>query len=1025
MKGKKKITLWACSLTALACGVLAIGNLSVSAETEFSINGTTLQTKYSIGETVTLPQGTFEIGDKTYTAETIVYYPNGLCYATDSVTVSQTGNYIVEYKVTVNGEVYTESYSFTAVTNAYSVSSTRSSAIYGADLLMKAYEETDYTGVNGINISLVEGDVFSYNRVIDVSDKTKEDALVQFFAVPSKGFQTCDANLICLQLTDAYNPNNSITIEFEPNASGWDWYNKEGWTGWGAFICQNTYVRAYATGQTTKGIEHETDTLRTGKYGTIVNAGMWASTGKTKDAQGNPLDRWAQEVSIGLDELFTLSYDNEQKQVYLNNSLIVDLDDISYQEIAFEGFTSGEVFLSIYAEQYKKPTCNLVVTNIDSHNLNARAEANTKINFEVDTSAFEESEQITAVVGKTFPLFSTQAVDIYHIEETVVIETRVFFRYATSQRYELSIVNGCFTPNKAGVYTVEYSYKDANGKNYTHTVEVKAVQAEPTFSVATLSSVKTGAVGDKIPVADYVVEGNIGQYETVIEVVTESGANVSLENGYFIPALVGVYTVNYKIVDYIGRVAIGSYEVEIGVAQGIQFIDEPNLPKYLLAQTPYALPMAIAYDYTANKEVEVVASVSGATKNNDETYTFSEGITEIVYTAVGSAQQLGPYRVQVIDVREGNYFESDKYFNATTQGIVSSVFEGGVVLTADGSTQTTRVEFIQELLVEDFSLSLYIDSENNGFSALNIYLTDSVDSAQSLKISFKKGVTKQSKSLLFLNDNKFNYFRTSFTFTSGEAKPLELSYSQKNLMLSTLDGLQKDLSLLPQDNQFTGFTSGKVKLCIELDGVETTSKVVIVNICGQAFYAGLEDFIIPAFALSGEYKSAYNYGESVSIVPGKPQDVLDAYNECYITLKSPSGTRILDDAENIHHTVILNEYGFYRLEYYYSDSTGNSNTYIVVFQVENGIPPTITLNWNVTTVKRGTTISLPKATAMDDIEGVVDVVCAVSAPNGNINVIANGNFSYTFAMRGIYRVRYFAVDSVGNLTDVIYYVTVS
>ena len=50
MKGKKKIALWVCSLTALACGVLAFSDISVQASAEFSVDGNALKSEYFVGD---------------------------------------------------------------------------------------------------------------------------------------------------------------------------------------------------------------------------------------------------------------------------------------------------------------------------------------------------------------------------------------------------------------------------------------------------------------------------------------------------------------------------------------------------------------------------------------------------------------------------------------------------------------------------------------------------------------------------------------------------------------------------------------------------------------------------------------------------------------------------------------------------------------------------------------------------------------------------------------------------------------
>ena len=133
---------------------------------------------------------------------------------------------------------------------------------------------------------------------------------------------------------------------------------------------------------------------------------------------------------------------------------------------------------------------------------------------------------------------------------------------------------------------------------------------------------------------------------------------------------------------------------------------------------------------------------------------------------------------------------------------------------------------------------------------------------------------------------------------------------------------------------------------------------------------------------------------------------------------------MFDGVENAEYEITLTEYGFYRLEYYYSDSYGNSNVYILAFQVENGIPPKIKVEWSIRTVSAGKTITLPKATAVDDKEGAVETVCVVAAPNGIITVVSANGWKYKFAEKGTYRVRYFAVDSIGNLSEAVYHVTV-
>lgn len=90
----------------------------------------------------------------------------------------------------------------------------------------------------------------------------------------------------------------------------------------------------------------------------------------------------------------------------------------------------------------------------------------------------------------------------------------------------------------------------------------------------------------------------------------------------------------------------------------------------------------------------------------------------------------------------------------------------------------------------------------------------------------------------------------------------------------------------------------------------------------------------------------------------------------------------------------------------------------------NTTAPTISVNFDLSGIKRGNKVTIPGATATDDIEGRVTAICVVTDPNGHLKAVAGDAFEYEFKYNGTYRIRYFAIDSDGNMSDKIYYITV-
>jgi len=242
----------------------------------------------------------------------------------------------------------------------------------------------------------------------------------------------------------------------------------------------------------------------------------------------------------------------------------------------------------------------------------------------------------------------------------------------------------------------------------------------------------------------------------------------------------------------------------------------------------------------------------------------------------------------------------------------------------------------------------------------------------------------------------------------------------------------KSLALLPESAEFNGFSSGKIYINIEMCGITAASIVEVLEISGDSFYKDMEDFIVPKFALMGQYEGVYGIGDKVSILPGIVCDVLDPGIVESLTVLKPDGS-VLSDIHGVKlegvpfdsYEVVLENYGYYRLRYSFSDINGNMETYLASFQVVNYIAPVITVSGAIPeTLTLGSKLTLPEAYAVDDIDGQRQVACAVTSPDGMIWIIQD-NREIECNQKGTYRIRYFAIDVVGNLSEVVYTVNVN
>lgn len=981
---------------------------------------------YVIGQTLNIPDASITVNGTECDTYKVVYYPNGKVYKTNSAVLKDNGIYKIEYRAEYQNRLYTKSFTFNAEQSLFSTTNTRSTAEYGVDLNVENYPDDLRSEIPGINISVLKGDKFNYNQVVDLSDNNNIHPFIELMYNPTLGPKSIDTEYIYVDLTDAYNPDNVVTIRlYNMNYSIADWLNPA--YSYRHDAKARIFAAAAASGQGMKSVSGSYVSAGQDEAGCSIKTNNWLM----KVDGTKPYEE--QELTFGKDSSVALYFDYETNAIYVSGSinkmptLVVDLDEMTYQDAKFDGFTTGEVFVSVYGGRYLQTEMNMVITYLDGQALDSEFSDASKVIFDVDKTAYGDN-QIVAAVGKPFKIFSAKAIDMYHKDTESVVETRVYrANHLGESKYDIPIVNGYFTPNEVGAYTIEYSAKGFDGKVFTSYVSLFANETAEQLELIS-SAQQNGKAGVQIPVFDVEIANAYGKVDLVYEVKDASGKIIEVVDGKFLPASSGEYTVKVTATDYVGRT--GSEIKTLTVATGeIILLETPILDDIYFTNKTYTLPSVSAFNYATNKNASVSVFVDGTLTTDNKIKFSQEGLSIIKY--MSGEKELYTKTVKVINAfyddadfgyqySYGKFFVTDE-FDVTEQSDM-------IKFTARNDTEKASISFANVLAADNFNLvfAFFNEAKISGVEKLNVYLTDAENPNEQLKVSF---VSNASGSYpLYLNDNLYPYQNSKLYPTTENVFKLGLTYKNNMQTLTIDDCYTRDLSLLGYGDEFNGLSSNLLKLTIEFEGVSENFEFGIYNICGQALSNDKFDYVAPQILIDGNYPSFMNNGEMLDVYSAIGIDVISGKGKAKIQVITPSNNNaiaedgtVLDNVEAIGHKLLINEYGIYTIIYTAIDDSGVSTTKYISIVCIDREPPQLNVTFNKTTAKVNEVVIIPEGTVSDNDSA--SLYCIVINPMGYKQVYKQGD-SVKLEKIGIYTFRFYAVDLSGNSSTIDYTIAV-
>lgn len=992
---KRKMRVWKIMAFVIpVCAAIGFGVSRIpfdSVAKQGQIAGCEIEKKYSYGEEFILPTGNVSYaGEEKAAEERYLVYPSGKANKNDKLTLSEEGQYEVVFTAKFGNVPVTASRSFIVNKRLLAVNDEKSSAILADDR---------------IQVSLVSDDVFTYNEALDLSESGKDTPLISIGFTPNvEG--TADAGAVKIRLTDLYDETNYVEVKLQKTGSA------DG----------VTYLSAGAADQPSVGVENtdhpdQTKIFTNDLYGAAVYHSM---TGRPESS---------------LDAQLKLYYDAEDKAFYADREvysggqirMVTDLDNMEYYgENTWDGFTTGEVKLSVYAESYQSVSCNFYISQI-----NGLTEFDTTGDVKEPTirvkTEYKEDEIPTALVGKPYLLFDAEAVDNY--DGKMDVETSVYYRYYSDTPVNVSVTDGAFVPTEKGSYVIEYAATDASGNRATKCVKVEATEGEG-LSVKVKDPAVRTLTGESVKLLSGIQyknnSGNVSYTVRVGSSFSDDIYEVDSEQMTFCPMQDGTWEVTVEAKDYIQTVT-ETYTLQAEHTTQPQVYDMVGIQDYFILGATYEMPELSGYDFSSGKgektkmELFVTEGKGSEKQLADMKYVPEKtGKIRLTYRQnIDGKVCEKTYQAQVVDVGYTKDLNLSGFF-VTSKGKAKA--ESSATAITYRTDQDTVWDFVNFVQTKKFSYAFQAGAKN-AYKKVNLYLTDTV-TGKRVKFTFKRTKTA---SVFSVNDGA--EFAIASTF-DGKDRNFKLEYDDDTHMILASNTLSLEVKNYTDGSTFAGFTGNEARFSVELAGVTGTSEILMSNINSHSLNNTRIDRFPPEILVDTK-SGDRGVNEILGLTGAFAYDTIDPICTLSMEVVTPGGTCAvseegvkLDGTQDptADYSICLKEYGDYTIKYVAADGKGKSTEYTYAVTSKDVTGPELVLKRHKTTAKQGKDVKVADTKVTDDISKKCTVECHVFDPEGSCVTVTDGKFKAD--KKGTYRVKYMAFDESGNYTFASYQVEV-
>ena len=1068
-KNRKLITSICICLLAVLCAVLPFLDWKgeVAQAQTVTFESSEIKTTYNLNEKVRFPQSVKVDynGEKTGTNGVLVY-PNGDIYpiGETEMLLSEEGRYELRYFFMQDGAQITACADFKVYSMLFGLSATNGSTITAVTEQMNNETEMTDTDIDamrdnkeGLILRLYEGCEFVYNKPVDLRD--------------------CDADGLTSVITFHPRTCRQETITRTDNGKQ-EFVNAEQ-------IAGNTYIRLTDCYDCDKFVELVLDNKSAGKNLICYRAGSNAQESAgiylpdaTTSTSFNKKEVYYDGVrgiarffdwgpynfgyrAYGKTDGITLRYDFASSKIYVQcgkeQLFVNDLanSDI-YGENLFEGFTTGEVFVSVRCDDYYLAEATRIdITKVGKDSgslltggLAGKVEACPEYKDDIKPAIKVAVEKTDAygIYGAIGDSIAVPSATVYDVNDSGRLQVGVYRKDTAGNKISVDIVNGKFTLTENDIYYIEYKSTDLYGNQGVEVLEVYVnAKAQKGLSlnaekVSALSAGKEAylpvpqiqTLNDSEKLNLSVLVTREGQEPELIATAygMENILALTQEDFAYRPLYSGAYTITYLCSDNLNTEEF-TYTVNCAPSNAVVFMDKPFLSRTLIKNATYAIDNIQAYSFASGEpkpiDAQAFVSFDGGefVKIDDVNKVKITGsqTAKLKFTCDGAEADVFSDEVKIVDVNFGtgmnleNYFYGENFTVATedAEGAeLSNIRYHSLVQTGDNI-----LHFVNPISVNSFLLEFLVPVSQSNYKEMTVILTDPYDTSKKITITYGNndgsayasvnGGARTNLSLPFADDVQSN--RTFYDYSARQF---------------VVQGAKFDCDI--------DFTTAACYLDISLNGIYGDSAIEIRSVNNQNFNRNLHfDMNKPEVSI---YKSegTYKIGDIVTVYNPQFLDVLSpvdvsgikltvTYNGAFVS--SVDGV-LLDGIHNDPlktYQIAPKELGNYRVSYsaHDSSSTSESASASYMFTVVDTVAPVITIEegYNEDTkiqMTAGEKLSF-HYTLADNVDEELTAFVIVT----NIHTLVNHTYtSGEFFMDevGEYDVHVVCVDEAGNVATV-------
>lgn len=563
--GKRAYAALVLALLVCVCGLAAFFTHGALAQDLF-------KAEYERNTILSVPDNKIEVNGKKYPADAVVTFPDGSAVIEKKVMLKDFGRYTVDYRAVVDGKNYSERYFFTVPYTVCTLSD---------DLNDRAVYETR-KGVTALYANLSNYADITFNTLIPREQLTKDQDIIKCFVYPNT-----DGKADCLgfyiDVMDSADESNFFSMhvrasEYEGHANGVVFIS--------ARPSDNPEDYGYEQG------------LPDGLFVTWDYYGFAARGSFTGVGFGNP--RY----------VIKMSYDDSTKTLYSANNVygpegteVIAFDDKRffdkplYGYYLWEGFKGSHVKVRIRADEYLSSYMTIGITSLLGCDLSAKYIAGNKsAEPMVDTGAYGEGNYPLAEVGRPYPLFPAKTCSNYTREN---LSVRVFTGYGSEFKSDVNVADGCFLPERTGVYTIEYKATDAYGDTSVKLIPVTAVKKlEPIEFTLGEAEYDVGIGGYFTPALVTEKSGGSGELKARTYIRKKGTEELTEIEGSFRITEKADYEIIYEVTDYLGNKKTEIRELSVKDSAAPDINDPYIFPRAVVAGADFKVPDIKADDFS-------------------------------------------------------------------------------------------------------------------------------------------------------------------------------------------------------------------------------------------------------------------------------------------------------------------------------------------------------------------------------------------------------------------------------------------